>query len=167
MASLVKTHRKQFFPLKTHRMNAFSCAIKKVVVGTLLITQITACGTLLYPERRGQAGGQLDVGVVALNAIGLLFFFVPGVVAFGVDFITGTIYLPGGGVASLSEDELTRIKKSSDSIDVEAFKVVMSERNDINLPNNIYTDELTVLTMSTPQSLKTAMNFSNEKIAFK
>jgi hypothetical protein len=57
-------------------------------------TACSGCGTLLYPERRGQPSGPLDWKVVALNGIGLLFFFVPGVIAFAVDFINGTIYLP-------------------------------------------------------------------------
>lgn len=48
----------------------------------------------MYPERRGQPSGQLDWGVVLLDGIGLLLFFVPGVVAFAVDFATGAIYLP-------------------------------------------------------------------------
>lgn len=61
-----------------------------------LTMTFSACGTLLYPERRGQPSGPLDWKVVALNGIGLLFFFVPGVIAFAVDFINGTIYLPPG-----------------------------------------------------------------------
>lgn len=52
------------------------------------------CGTVLHPERRGQAAGPLDWKIVALDAVGLLFFFVPGVIAFAVDFNNGTIYLP-------------------------------------------------------------------------
>ncbi|MEX0700704.1 MAG: hypothetical protein WD069_01270 [Planctomycetales bacterium] len=52
------------------------------------------CGTVLHPERRGQPGGRLDWKIVALDAVGLLFFFVPGVIAFAVDFATGAIYLP-------------------------------------------------------------------------
>jgi len=59
-----------------------------------LATQMAACATLLYLERRGQPVGRLDVGVVALDAVGLLVFFVPGVIAFVVDFATGAIYLP-------------------------------------------------------------------------
>ncbi len=55
---------------------------------------VSGCGTLLYPERRGQPAGRLDWKVVALNGIGLLFFFIPGVIAFAVDFLNGTIYLP-------------------------------------------------------------------------
>ncbi|WP_212915724.1 MULTISPECIES: hypothetical protein [Marinomonas] len=135
------------------------------IAAALLITQVTACGTLLYPERRGQTNGQIDVGVAALDAIGLLFFFVPGVVAFGVDFITGAIYLPGGGMASLTEDELNSIKNGPDSIDVEKFKTVMAQRSDIKLPKDAYTDQLNVMAMSSTQSLKTAMNMSNERVA--
>jgi hypothetical protein len=36
----------------------------------------------------------LDWSVVALDALGLILFFVPGVIAFVVDFATGAIYLP-------------------------------------------------------------------------
>ncbi len=62
----------------------------------VLIFQMAACGTLLYPERRGQKTGQIDVGVAVLDGIGLLFFILPGVVAFAVDFATGAIFLPSG-----------------------------------------------------------------------
>lgn len=67
------------------------------IAGTLLVAAAVlqaSCGTILYPERRGQPVGRLDVGVVALNGIGLLLFLVPGVIAFVVDFSTGAIYLP-------------------------------------------------------------------------
>ena len=56
--------------------------------------QLVSCGTLIYPERRGQKAGRLDVGVVLLDTIGLFFFIIPGLVAFGVDLSTGAIYLP-------------------------------------------------------------------------
>jgi hypothetical protein len=55
---------------------------------------LASCGTILYPERRGQPVGRLDIGVVALDGIGLLLFLIPGVIAFAVDFATGAIYLP-------------------------------------------------------------------------
>jgi hypothetical protein len=138
--------------------------ITRGIAAALLITQVTACGTLLYPERRGQTNGQIDIGVAVLDAIGLLFFFVPGVVAFGVDFITGAIYLPGGGMASLTEDELNTIKNGPDSIDVEKFKTVMAQRSDIQLPKDTYSDQLSVMAMSSTQSLKTAMGLSAERV---
>jgi len=61
-----------------------------------LMIQMSACGILLYPERQGQKRGTIDAGVAVLDAVGLLFFIVPGVIAFAVDFATGAIYLPPG-----------------------------------------------------------------------
>jgi hypothetical protein len=55
-----------------------------------------SCGTIFYPERRGQRGGRVDAGIAVLDALWLLLFIIPGVVAFVVDFSTGAIYLPGG-----------------------------------------------------------------------
>jgi hypothetical protein len=49
----------------------------------------------MYPERRGQTGGRIDPGVAILDGVGLLVFIIPGLIAYGVDFSTGAIYLPG------------------------------------------------------------------------
>lgn len=68
-------------------------ALRSFVIG-ILVVQLTGCGTLLYPERRNQTPGRLDAGIVILDAIGLLFFLIPGLIAFAVDFSTGCIYLP-------------------------------------------------------------------------
>jgi hypothetical protein len=75
---------------------------------TTLLTNLTACGTIIHPERNGQrGGGPLDVGVVLLDGIGLFFFLIPGVIAYAVDFSNGTIYLPHGKRASIeSESDL-------------------------------------------------------------
>jgi hypothetical protein len=67
-----------------------------LLVTVVLALQATSCGFLLYPERKGQKSGQIDPGVAILDAAGLLVFIVPGLVAFGVDFVTGCIYMPGG-----------------------------------------------------------------------
>src|SRR3954470_15637777 len=55
---------------------------------------VAGCGTILYPERRYQPHGEVDLKVVAMDTLGLLLFFIPGVIAFAVDFTTGAIYLP-------------------------------------------------------------------------
>ena len=55
---------------------------------------VAGCGTILHPERKGQPAGSIDWKVAALDGLGLLFFFIPGVIAFAVDFNNGTIYLP-------------------------------------------------------------------------
>jgi len=73
--------------------------------------QLSGCGTVLKPERKGQSAGQLDANIVALNAVGLLFFLVPGVIAFAVDFNNGTIYLPGGSASNgLDKNNLVKIE---------------------------------------------------------
>ncbi|WP_409439324.1 hypothetical protein [Psychromonas sp. GE-S-Ul-11] len=80
-----------------------------LIVG--LSIQLSGCGTILKPERKGQSAGQLDASIVALNAIGLLFFLVPGVIAFAVDFNNGTIYLPGGSASKgLDNNNLVKIE---------------------------------------------------------
>ena len=107
-----------------------------IAVAVLLCT--TSCGTIMHPERRGQSAGRIDVGVAVLDGIGLLLFFVPGVIAFAVDFSTGAIYLPYGSSrldlspsnlknaevvhvdpASLSRSEIESIVKEKTGRDVE------------------------------------------------
>ena len=60
-----------------------------------LAAPLSGCGTLLYPERRGQRGGRIDPAVAILDGVGCLLFLIPGLIAFAVDFHQGTIYLPG------------------------------------------------------------------------
>jgi hypothetical protein len=62
------------------------------LAGVMLLQ--VSCGTILYPERRGQKSGRLDVAVILLDGACLLLFVIPGIVAFAVDFGTGAIYLP-------------------------------------------------------------------------
>lgn len=80
----------------------FKKSIIGVVVATYLVSS-SGCGMLLHPERQGQTGGRIDPAVAILDGVGLLLFLVPGLVAFAVDFHTGTIYLPDSR-ASLSGD---------------------------------------------------------------
>ena len=67
-----------------------------LVLCAALGLQVAGCGTLLYPERRGQAAGRIDTGVVVMDGLWCLLFIIPGVVAFIVDFGNNTIYEPGG-----------------------------------------------------------------------
>src|SRR5699024_221691 len=61
-----------------------------------LVLELAVCGTIIYPERRGQASCKIDPAVVIMDGIGLLFWAIPGLVAFAVDFATGAIYSPSG-----------------------------------------------------------------------
>lgn len=90
--------------------------MKKIMLKLLslvILINTTSCGYFLYPERRNQNyhSEELDAKIVILDAIGLLFFIIPGVIAFAVDFTTNTIYLPNsleiggnGSVVHLGQD---------------------------------------------------------------
>lgn len=81
-----------------------------VLVCAILIIQFVGCGTIMYPERKGQRGGRIDVGVALLDGIGLLFFLIPGVIAYAVDFSNGTIYLPGTVRGPLDLKDMKQVK---------------------------------------------------------
>jgi hypothetical protein len=80
------------------------------LISFVLIFQLIGCGTILYPERKGQKGGRIDPGVAILDAVGLLFFVIPGVIAFAVDFSNGTIYLPGTSQSSLDTEGVRQVR---------------------------------------------------------
>jgi len=58
-------------------------------------TGLSGCGTFFHKERVGQPHShRIDWCVAAADGLGLVLFFIPGIVAFVVDFYTGAIYLP-------------------------------------------------------------------------
>ena len=74
-------------------------------LAVVMLMQLAGCGTILHPERKGQRAGNLDPSIVILDAVGLLFFIVPGVIAFAIDFNNGSIYLPGGKRADAASND--------------------------------------------------------------
>jgi hypothetical protein len=99
-------------------MTSTKTSVSLTLVAVLAL-QTAGCGTILHPERRGQRGGNLDAGIVVLDAIGLLFFIIPGVIAFAVDFSNGTIYLPGGvrgAVSAVRFDKTGNAKAAVEAI---------------------------------------------------
>lgn len=94
--------------------------LKKLTVLFLsvCVLSLQACGTLIKRDQIGKAHSKkLDLPIVALNAIGLVLFIVPGVVAFTVDYLNGTLYLPYG--------KITKLESSSP----EAIKDVLAKNN--------------------------------------
>lgn len=74
------------------------------------VTGLSGCGTMLHSERLNQPHSRdLDWKIVALNGLGLIFFFIPGVIAFVVDFHTGAIYLPPDGYSNKQPPEATSV----------------------------------------------------------
>jgi hypothetical protein len=121
------------------------------VICGILIFQLIGCGTIMYPERKGQRGGKIDPGVAILDGIGLLFFLVPGIIAFAVDFNNGTIYLPGTARGPITEDNMKQVRfdpKQSTQEDIERIiaehtgtNVKLNQR-DMNITELTSTDEI-------------------------
>ena len=104
------------------------------VLAVTLLTQLTACGTLFYPDRRGQIEGRVDPVIVGLNAIGILFYVIPGLIAFGVDFATGAIYLPGGLSAQVNPDALQDVVGADGEVDTAKLKALIETQTGHSLP---------------------------------
>lgn len=120
--------------------------LTKFVVLALVATiafYSVSCGTILYPERRGQPRGIIDPGVLLLDAVGLVFFIVPGLVAFAVDFSTGAIYYPpppafnpGSGApvptpysqSQMRQKDLVKVEVPKDELTQEKIEQVVSEK---------------------------------------
>jgi hypothetical protein len=116
------------------------------------VAGLAGCGTLFHKERVGQPHShRIDWCVAAANGLGLVLFFIPGVVAFAVDFYTGAIYLPcdecaangrragapagePGTIAAAGSDvvvvsdavELTRIDQPREKLDPHSIENVVS-----------------------------------------
>ena len=126
------------------RRRFLECAVAQGCLGLSV-----GCGTVLHPERRGQPAGPLDWKIVALDTVGLLLFFVPGVIAFAVDFNNGTIYLPhdqqGRKPQYHADQEFARLTIPKKEISVKKIEQVVSEytEREISLkPGTYQTEEL-------------------------
>ena len=104
------------------------------ILAAALLTQLSACGTLFYPERRGQIEGRIDPLVAGLNAIGILFYVLPGLIAFGVDFATGAIYLPDGQTAQVDPSDLKHVVDADGNVDPHKLKALIEVQTGHSLP---------------------------------
>ena len=104
---------------------AFRTALSLALAGNVF--WIASCGTIIHPERVGQTQrGRLDPSIVLLDGLGLLCFFIPGVVAFVVDFATGAIYLPAGQADSGEPKQWRVVKVPKDELTPERIEAVVS-----------------------------------------
>ena len=117
---------------RRHMIDRSLKVLSALVVGSLML-QSAGCGTIMYPNRRGQRGGQIDAGVAILDGIGLLFFIIPGVIAFAVDFNNGAIYLPSGGRGLLNRNDLEK-SRFDRGVDAQAaVEKVLREKTGMNV----------------------------------
>lgn len=112
--------------------------LRSIVVSLTLIAillHFSGCGTLLHPERVHQPNsGRIDPAIAVLDGVGLLLFFVPGVIAFAVDFATGAIYLPPEGYygqmkpGEFDPSQAEKIQVPPDDLTKEKLENILSER---------------------------------------
>src|SRR6187431_3302852 len=112
-------------------------------VGSLGV--VAGCGTLMHPDRRyAPNDGRLDWGIVALDTLGLLLFFIPGVIAFAVDFTTGAIYLPPAGYGDNSrpptDQQLVTVEVPREELTQQRLEQVASQHSgrDVRLVSGEY-----------------------------
>lgn len=101
--------------------------VTALVLAVVMALQTASCGLLIYPERKGQKSGSIDPGIAILDAAGLLVFVVPGLIAFGVDFVTGCIYLPGGKRAANDPQPLRTAYFDPDSLDESTIEAAVGK----------------------------------------
>lgn len=105
-------------------MRMSSRVIGGVVVAALL-SQLTACGSIFFPDRRGQIDGKIDPMIAVLDAVGLLFYVIPGLIAFGVDFATGAIYFPPGKTAQIAPKKLREAIGADGKVDNSKLQAIL------------------------------------------
>lgn len=71
--------------------------------------------------------------MAVLNAVGLLFYVIPGLIAFGIDFATGAIYLPEGHY-SVAPQKLQEAIGADGQIDQARLKAIIEQETGRSLP---------------------------------
>lgn len=133
-----------------------------VSLSAVMVLQLTACGTVFYPERKGTKSGEIDPVVAVADAIGLLFFFIPGVIAFAVDFNNGTIYKSGKRHSSLTPAELKSVSVNG-KVDKKALSALMSKK--LGLAVNLDSSSLQMKKFSSEAELLAHLNAAGLTLA--
>jgi hypothetical protein len=117
-----------------------------VVVAVLLIIQLSGCGYFMYPERRGQRNyGRIDPAIAVLDALGLLLFIVPGVIAFAVDITNGTLYFPPGRPHSSLPSEveqMTVIRVNPNELNEKMIQDIVKKNTGISIDPDLRNAEI-------------------------
>jgi hypothetical protein len=128
----------------------------------IMVFELTACGTIFYPERKGTKSGSIDPIVAVADAVGLLFFFIPGIIAFAVDFSNGTIYLPGGRHASLTPEELKSVTVNG-TLDKKTLSQLISQK--LAQPIDLNATDVQMKRFDTKESLLGYLNSAGLSLA--
>lgn len=141
----------------------------RVFICLVFTAQLMGCGTLMYPERRGQRAGSVDAGVAILDALGLLFGIIPGVIAFAVDFSNGTIYLPEHSKVGLMDfQHIKEVKFDPKHTSLASIERIIRDKTGCEVrfdQDNIRISKLKSLKDMMAQFAKAGMDTKNERIA--
>jgi|MudIll2142460700_1097286.scaffolds.fasta_scaffold244953_1 hypothetical protein len=121
-------------------------------IAVTLLVQVFGCGTIIYPERRGQKSGRIDPGIAILDGIGLIFFIIPGLVAYAIDFTTGAIYLPGG---HRSSDSMRIVYVDPRELGQEKIKEVLVR--EAGVPGDIQLEDAKVYVLEGSEDIRTML----------
>jgi hypothetical protein len=123
-----------------------------IVVSVVLVIQLSACGYFMYPERRGQEPvGQIDPAIAVLDALGLLLFIVPGVIAFAVDITNGTLYFPSDRrhpSLSTETEHMTVIQVNPAELNAKAIQEVIQKHTGVSIRSDLRDVEIYALDRS-------------------
>lgn len=126
---------------------------KRLISLTLLIYLFssTSCGVILYPERQGQTGGKVDPAVALFDAVGLLLFIVPGLIAFAIDFHQGTIYLPNSRAAIDAGGDEYQAVKVNGPMTIESIEAALEQ--ELGFPINIEDERAYVMRLDSIEEM--------------
>lgn len=116
-------------------MNRKTLFFFKALICALVVVLLIGCGTIMYPNRVGQRGGNIDAGVVVMDGLLVLLFVVPGVIAFIVDFSNGAIYLPGG-IGSLEIKDMKKVAFDADNCGMKEIEKIVQKETGIDVVIN-------------------------------
>jgi hypothetical protein len=110
-------------------------------ISVVLIIQLSACGFFMYPERRGQSpGGRIDPAIATLDALGLLLFIFPGVIAFAVDITNGTLYFPSERHRSSTSNEtkqMTVIRVNPGELNKKRIQEIVQRHTGVSIRSDL------------------------------
>jgi hypothetical protein len=116
----------------------FIKVLSVIVLGAFVI-QIAGCGTIFYPERRGQTvHGGIDIVVAVTDSLWFIAFIIPGFIAWGIDLYTGALYMPPGQTRLTSQPnnpDMVVVKVNPKQLDQKMIEQIVSKHvgQNINL----------------------------------
>lgn len=149
--------------MTTTTKNIFAIIVNLLIIFTL-VANLASCGTILYPERKGQKPGKIDAGVAVLDGIGLLFFIIPGVIAFAVDFNNNSIYLPHSSSTKKSSSKKSSQIQSDQKLNQASIEKIIYTETGLSI--NLQQTDVEVIRLSSETELISKLDLYSSNSQF-